>query len=104
MRLIRGLGETAAKRISTSRDQQGPFHDVATMARRAGLDRSHLRALADAGALSSLGGHRHQAWWQVLGVEANGPLLEQAPHQDTLIHCLPRPRPMISSVTIAAWG
>jgi len=90
MRLIRGLGETAAKRISTSRDQQGPFHDVATMARRAGLDRSHLRALADAGALSSLGGHRHQAWWQVLGVEANGPLLEQAPHQDSA-HTLPAP-------------
>ncbi len=90
MRLIQGLGETAAKRISETRDQEGPWHDVATLARRAQLDRGHLRALADAGALSSISGHRHQAWWQVLGVEANGPLLEQAPHRDTAI-TLPPP-------------
>ncbi len=90
MRLIQGLGEAAARRISQTREQEGPFHDVATLARRAQLDRGHLRALADAGALNGITGHRHQAWWQVLGVEANGPLLEQAPHADTTI-ALPPP-------------
>lgn len=38
------------------------------MARRARLDRRDLRALA------RLGGHRRQAWWQVLGVESELPL------------------------------
>lgn len=90
MRLIQGLGEAAAQRIRHTREQEGPFHDVATLARRAQLDRGHLRALADAGALNGITGHRHQAWWQVLGVEANGPLLEQAPHADTSI-ALPAP-------------
>mgnify|MGYP000229163440 CR=1 FL=1 len=79
LRLVRGLGAAAAARLCQSRDTDGPFGDVADLARRARLDRASLRALADAGALAGLGGHRRQAWWQVLGVEARGPLLETAP-------------------------
>jgi len=79
LRLIRGLGAAAAKRIMSARDNGPAFFDIAELARRAKLDRGDLRALADAGALSTLAGHRRQAWWQVLGVEATGPLLENAP-------------------------
>lgn len=90
LRLVHGLGEGPAERIRNTRDQDGAFRDIATLARRAQLDRGSLKALADAGALSGLSGHRRRAWWQVLGIEANGPLLEAAPHQDSDI-TLPAP-------------
>ncbi len=92
MRLIRGLGEAAGQRIVAAREQTGPFQDVATLARRAQLDRGELRALADAGALASLTGHRHKAWWHVLGVENKRALLENAPHLDGQV-ALPAPSP-----------
>ena len=83
LRLIRGLGAPAAQRLCQSREQDGAFRDVADLARRADLDRGSLRALADAGALSGLGGHRRRAWWQVLGIEARGPLLASTPARET---------------------
>lgn len=79
LRLVKGLGTEAARRLVGARDDDGPFTDVRDLARRASLDRRDLRALADAGALAGLAGHRRQAWWQVLGVDAGGPLLENAP-------------------------
>jgi error-prone DNA polymerase len=45
------------------------------MAERAGLDRADLEALAAAGALATLAGHRHRAAWRVTGVERPLPLL-----------------------------
>jgi error-prone DNA polymerase len=44
------------------------------LARRGGLDRRDLKALAAADALRGLGGNRHQAVWQVAGVEQPLPL------------------------------
>ena len=79
LRLVRGLRSEAVKRIIAARDSGPPLSDVAQLARRAELNRGDLRALADAGALAGLAGHRRQAWWQVLGVEANKPLLKDAP-------------------------
>ncbi|AGY92308.1 hypothetical protein SPICUR_06720 [Spiribacter curvatus] len=76
MRLIHGFGAASAQRLCRTRERDGPFTDIADLARRAGLDRGSLRALADAGALAGIGGHRREAWWQVLGIEARGPLLE----------------------------
>ncbi|WP_408022365.1 error-prone DNA polymerase [Spiribacter insolitus] len=83
LRLIRGLGRAAAERIRQSRETDGPFSNIGDLAHRAGLDRGNLRALADAGAMAGLGGHRRQAWWQVLGIEARGPLLDSTPHSET---------------------
>ncbi|MDR9405786.1 MAG: error-prone DNA polymerase [Spiribacter sp.] len=83
LRLIRGLGEAPATRIMQARDNGPPFRDVAELAHRANLNRGDLRALADAGALSHIAGHRRHAWWQVLGVEAKRPLLEDAPLNET---------------------
>jgi error-prone DNA polymerase len=52
---------------------------VADLAHRADLTRRELGLLAAAGALQSLAGHRHQAWWQAAGVETRPNLLQQAP-------------------------
>ena len=46
-----------------------PFASVADLAHRAALDPRDLTALADAGALAGLAGHRHDAVWNVAGVE-----------------------------------
>ena len=78
LREIAGLGGDAAARIQTARSD-GPFKDVQDLVRRASLDAGARRALADAGALASLTGHRHAARWQVAGVEPQLPLFAGSP-------------------------
>jgi error-prone DNA polymerase len=68
LRMVSGLTEAGVKRIEAARAAR-PFADVADLARRASLDRRDLEALADADALSTLAGHRHDAVWDVAGVE-----------------------------------
>ena len=68
LRLIAGLSEAGAGRIVATRAER-PFANVADLAHRAKLDRRDLEALADAGALAALAGHRHDAVWNVAGVE-----------------------------------
>ncbi|MBM4218655.1 MAG: error-prone DNA polymerase [Gammaproteobacteria bacterium] len=71
---VRGLAREAAERIVTARTGE-VFRRVAELARRAGLGRRDLAALAAAGALAGLAGNRHRAGWAVLGVESALPLL-----------------------------
>jgi len=84
LRLVRGLSQGAAERIAEAR-QAGSFADVQELVRRAGLNRTNLKALAAADALKGLAGHRHRAAWEVAGVEDAMPLYglnrfsEQAP-------------------------
>jgi error-prone DNA polymerase len=66
LRLVQGLGEASARRLLHAR-QQHPWTDVDDLARRAGLDRGSLQALARADALRSLSGARRQQWWAVSG-------------------------------------
>ena len=73
LRLVRGLSESAAQRIATARGA-GAFSNVQDLARRAGLNRGDLKALAAADALKGLAGHRHRAAWEVAGVEDAMPL------------------------------
>jgi len=68
LRLVKSLPETAAKRIMAAREER-PFASVQDLAQRAALDRGDLEALAAAGALSSLAGNRHLAFWEVAGAE-----------------------------------
>ena len=75
LRMVSGLTEAGAKRLEDARRER-PFADVADLARRARLDRRDLEALADAGALASLAGHRHDAVWDVAGVEKLPALLD----------------------------
>ncbi len=77
LRMIAGLSEAGAQRIVAAR-RAAPFADVADMAHRAEVNRHDLGALAAAGALGKLAGHRHAAAWDVAGVEKLPPLLADA--------------------------
>jgi error-prone DNA polymerase len=76
--LAQGLSQAGAGRIVAARKNQA-FDNVEDLARRAELDRRDLRCLAAAGALEALSGHRHQAYWQVAGIETGAHILRDAP-------------------------
>ncbi len=75
LRLIAGLREDTAKRITEAR-AEAPFRDIPDLARRARLDRGAMDALARADALRSLASSRRDALWDARGVEAPLPLSE----------------------------
>ena len=74
LRLVAGLSEAGAQRIIAAR-RTAPFANVADLAHRAGLDRRDLARLAESDALKALAGHRHDAAWDVAGVERLPPLM-----------------------------
>jgi error-prone DNA polymerase len=82
MRMVKGLAEAAAQRIVNARAIRA-FANVADLAERAALDRGDLNALARAGALQSLSGHRRDAAWQVGGIERTLPLLDASTGRET---------------------
>ncbi|MFC3717470.1 error-prone DNA polymerase [Luteimonas soli] len=88
LREVRGLSEDAAAAIVAARAQR-PFRNVADLCLRANLDEKARRALAEAGALRSLAGHRNDARWQVAGIERQRPLLPGSPDEDAI--ALPAP-------------
>ena len=65
---VKGLSEDAGRRIVDAR-AEARFASVEDLARRARLDAHALAALAEADALLSLTGHRHQAAWAVAGID-----------------------------------
>jgi error-prone DNA polymerase len=65
LRMVGGLAAAAGERLVASR----PHASVAELAQRAVLNRKDLNALAAAGALQSLAGHRRNAHWAASGVE-----------------------------------
>jgi DNA-directed DNA polymerase III PolC len=73
MKLVKSLSATGAQRIEAVRAVR-PFQSVQDLAERAALDRADLEALAAAGALASLSGNRHLAFWEVAGTERSLPL------------------------------
>ena len=75
LRLIGGLSADLGARIVAAR-AVAPFHDLADLARRAGMNRFERERLADAGALRVLSGHRHRARWESSGIERALPLLD----------------------------
>ena len=64
--------------------------DIADLCRRAGLDGKAREALAEAGALASLSGHRHHARWAVAGIEGRRPLLPGSPQEREVALLAPR--------------
>ena len=74
LRMVRGLDAEAGQRVATAR-RNGLFRSVDELGQRAALDRGALDALAAAGALASISGHRHRARWAVAGVEEAMPVL-----------------------------
>jgi error-prone DNA polymerase len=82
MRLVNGLQQKIAERISAARTQ-GPFRDLDDLVFRADLDRGSVDRLAEAGALRGLAGHRHRARWQSAATEKQLPLFANAGVIDT---------------------
>jgi error-prone DNA polymerase len=72
-RMVKGLSEEAGRAIAENRGAQA-YTSTQQLMEKAGLDRRELEALASAGALNALEGHRHQARWAVAGVEKPGGL------------------------------
>ena len=88
MRLVIGMSQLAAEHFVNCREQ-GRFQQVDELARRARLNRADLKALAAADALASLSEHRHQAYWDVAGVEAQQPMLTYAGFHEARPDLLP---------------
>ncbi|MEE8215157.1 MAG: error-prone DNA polymerase, partial [Acidiferrobacterales bacterium] len=97
LRMIKELSRAGAQRLVTTRNQV-PFANVEDLSRRTLLSRRDLDALAAAGALAGLAGNRHQARWQVLGVEPPLAVLPDAP----ILEGLPLLRPPTEGENIVA--
>jgi len=74
LRLVSGLSQKGAQQVLVQR-KAGPFSSVEELARRSQLNQSDIKALAAADALTAISGHRHQASWDVAGIEPALPLL-----------------------------
>jgi error-prone DNA polymerase len=83
LRMVKGLSRAGGDRIVAARTQ-APFANVNDLAQRAGLSSGDLKALANAGTLVRLAGNRHQAGWQVFGVEPPLPILQNAAAREGL--------------------
>ena len=60
---VRSLGEELAEQIEAERTRDGPYRDLADLARRVRLTVPQAEALATAGALGSFGLDRREALW-----------------------------------------
>ncbi len=78
---VEGLSSATGLAIAEARSD-GPFLHTDDLARRAGLNRRELRALANAGALESLSGHRHAARWSVAAHQRDTALPLDRLHDD----------------------
>ena len=85
--MVKGLPEINGRRLVEARRRlfgeadalHGTGYDFAELAHAAQLNRHDMNALAAAGALVSISGHRRQAVWAVTGVEQRPPVLDNAP-------------------------
>ncbi len=75
--LIQGMREDTARRIEAAR-AEAAFANTADLARRAGLSRHDLNALAAGDALRTLAGHRRQASWEAAASVQSRDLLRDA--------------------------
>ena len=73
LRLVKGLREEDAEKIEQARAKHS-FASVEDLASRSGLNNQTMEFLARAGALTHISGHRHQAHWQVAGIQRPMPL------------------------------
>ena len=71
--MVGGLSAEGAERITAARTQF-PFTTIEDLATRCSLNKRDLKCLAAAGALSTLAGHRRQAYWDVAGIEQVTPM------------------------------
>jgi error-prone DNA polymerase len=72
LRQVKGLSAAAGEAVVSKRGS--PYQSIQQLLERTTLNRHELSALAAAGALKSLAGHRHKVRWAVAGVEEPTPL------------------------------
>jgi error-prone DNA polymerase len=87
---VGGLSEAAAQRIVAAREH-GAFASPEDLARRAELNAHELQSLAQADALHSLSGHRHQAAWAVAGIDTRPTAMLRRTRVDEPALLLPAP-------------
>jgi len=88
LRQVSGLPQAQAQAIVAARARRA-FTDVEDLCQRAELGEKARQALAEAGALQALAGHRHAARWAVAGIERQRPLLLESPEELAIV--LPAP-------------
>jgi len=76
-RLVAKLSSDGIERLLNARKLQS-FSSAADLVRRSGINQGDQQALAIAGALANISGDRHQAQWELLGVEQLPELLRDA--------------------------
>ena len=89
LRMVKGLAKVGAKRLIEMRALK-QFESFEELLLAADLSRKDMNALAAAGALESLAGHRRNAAWLVAGIEKRLPVLASAPVVEASI-ALPAP-------------
>ncbi|MEB2314434.1 MAG: error-prone DNA polymerase [Sorangiineae bacterium] len=92
LRLIKGFGEAAARRVVGAR-REAALASVEELARRARLRRDELDALAESGALEPLASGRRQALWKVRAPRLGG-LFEELDEASEPAVSLPALRPV----------
>jgi error-prone DNA polymerase len=75
--LVKGLSEAGGRRVAAAR-KEAPFAGVDELVRRASLNQRDSEALAAAGALANLSGHRRSAVWDVAGIERLPEILDRS--------------------------
>jgi len=70
---VRTIGDGLAERVVTERAANGPYRDMADLARRVGVTRVQLEALATAGAFDCFGLARRAALWAAGAVAGERP-------------------------------
>jgi error-prone DNA polymerase len=74
LRQVKGLSEAAGETIVEKRETS--YQSIPQLLEKTRLNRRELGALAAAGALKTLAGHRHKVRWTVAGVEEPTPLFQ----------------------------
>ena len=87
---ISGLKRDAADRIVLARSRRA-FEDLKDLAKRAALDAADLKTLAQADALKSLSGHRHQASWDAAAIKLERDLMADTTITETELVLLDEP-------------
>lgn len=100
LRLVKGLAHQTALAIAERRPYQG-YQSLEALKTLSSISNSHLELLASAGALRSLSGHRYQARWDILALEAPAPIFQQFSDHD-LSETIPLPEPSLSSCNLPA--
>ncbi|MBX2796679.1 MAG: DNA polymerase III subunit alpha [Myxococcales bacterium] len=82
LRLVRSLGEEHVEALVLAREARA-FSSLADLARRSGLDRARLEALAEAGALAQVAGEdRRRAAWVLQGLWTDLPLFAEVERKE----------------------